>query len=356
MTEVAQTSAAGIVGHPADDVVLSVRDLVTVFEGGRRRPPVQAVRSVSFDLHRGERLGLVGESGSGKSALALSILGLLEPPGKVIGGSVVLNGRDLQKLSDRAMGRVRGNEISLIYQDPMSALDPVKTIGYQMTEAIRAHDRSISRANARRRAAELLTDVDVPHADRRLDDYPHQYSGGMRQRVLIAIALANNPDVIVADEPTTALDVTTQAQVLALLDRLASERGAAILLITHNLGVVAGFCDTVRVMYAGRLVEGASTDALFRRRAHPYTDALLRSVPRSDRMITGPLPAIAGAPPNLAALGSGCAFEPRCPLGHEREICRTSAPPVQRLTDSGGNQRLSECHFAQEQLDLAVSP
>lgn len=340
---------------PADDVVLSVRDLVTIFEGGRRRPPVQATRSVSFDLHRGERLGLVGESGSGKSATALAILGLLEPPGKVLSGSVILNGRDLRGLSERAMRRVRGNEMSLVYQDPMSALDPVRTIGYQLTEVIQAHDRSISRANARKRAVELLTDVDVPQAERRLDDYPHQYSGGMRQRVLIAIALANNPDVIVADEPTTALDVTTQAQVLALLDRLATERRTAILLITHNLAVVAGFCDTVRVMYAGRLVEGASTKALFARRAHPYSDALLRSVPRADRMITGPLPAIPGAPPNLAALGTGCAFEPRCPLGHGRELCRTTAPPVRVLPDVSGGERISECHFAEEQLGLVVT-
>jgi oligopeptide/dipeptide ABC transporter ATP-binding protein len=355
MSDVLETAAPAPVQQPADDVVLSVRDLVTIFETGRRRPPVQAVRSVSFDLHRGERLGLVGESGSGKSATALAILGLLESPGKVVSGSVILNGRDLRTLSERAMGQVRGKEISLVYQDPMSALDPVKTIGYQLIEVIRTHDRSISRANARRRAVELLTDVDVSNAERRLDDYPHQYSGGMRQRVLIAIALANDPDVLVADEPTTALDVTTQAQVLSLLDRLASERGAAILLITHNLGVVAGFCDTVRVMYAGRLVEGASTRALFSRRAHPYSDALLRSVPRSDRMITGPLPAIPGAPPNLAALGGGCAFEPRCALGHGRELCRTSAPPVQVLPDAGGRERTSECHYVQEQLESAVS-
>jgi oligopeptide/dipeptide ABC transporter ATP-binding protein len=333
------------------DPVLSVRDLETVFDGARGQPPVRAVRSISFDLHRGERLGLVGESGSGKSAAALSILGLLEPPGRVLGGSVVLNGRDLRTVGERAMQGIRGREISLIYQDPMSALDPVKTIGYQLTEVLRAHDRSISRSAARRRAAQLLTDVDVSDAARRLDDYPHQYSGGMRQRVMIAIALANDPDVIVADEPTTALDVTTQAQVLALLDRLATERGAAILLITHNLGVVAGFCDTVRVMYAGRLVESASTDAIFDRRAHPYSDALLRSVPRADRLVSGPLPAIPGAPPNLAALGPGCAFEPRCPLGHGREVCRTTAPPTAKLPDSDDGLRTAECHFASEQLE-----
>jgi oligopeptide/dipeptide ABC transporter ATP-binding protein len=182
-----------------------------------------------------------------------------------------------------------------------------------------------------------------------LDDYPHQYSGGMRQRVVIAIAIANNPDVIIADEPTTALDVTTQAQVLALLDRLASEHHAAILLITHNLGVVAGFCDRVMVMYAGRLVETASTAGLFKRRAHPYSDALLRSVPRPDMITRGLLPAIPGAPPNLGELGPGCAFEPRCPLGKGRETCRTVPPPVQVLADIDG-ERTTECHYAQEQI------
>jgi oligopeptide/dipeptide ABC transporter ATP-binding protein len=316
---------------------------------------VRAVRSISFQLRRGERLGLVGESGSGKSAAALSILGLLEPPGRIVGGRVMLNGRDLRTLGDRALQAIRGKEISLIYQDPLSALNPVKTIGRQLTEVIRTHDRNISRAAARRRAAQLLTDVDVTDASRRLDDYPHQYSGGMRQRVMIAIALANNPDVIIADEPTTALDVTTQAQVLALLDRFATERGSAILLITHNLGVVAGFCDTVRVMYAGRLVEGASTNALFHRRAHPYSDALLRAVPRADRIMSGPLPAIPGAPPNLAALPVGCSFEPRCPLGHGRTVCRTEAPALKTLADGSG-QRLSECHFAEEQLERVEGP
>jgi oligopeptide/dipeptide ABC transporter ATP-binding protein len=336
------------------ELVLSVRDLVTEFDAGRRRPPVRAVRSISFDLRRGERLGLVGESGSGKSAAALSILGLLDPPGRVVSGAVTLNGRDLRTIGERAMQKVRGKEISLIYQDPLSALDPVKTIGKQITEAIHAH-QSVSRAVARRRAAELLRDVDVPDAEKRLDDYPHQYSGGMRQRVVIAIALANNPDVIIADEPTTALDVTTQAQVLSLLDRLASERHSAILLITHNLGVVAGFCDRVMVMYAGRIVESASTDGLFERRAHPYTDALLRSVPRSDRITHGPLAAIAGAPPNLATLGPGCAFEPRCPLGKGRELCQTTAPPVRELPDSGRETRTTECHYATEQFEGATA-
>jgi oligopeptide/dipeptide ABC transporter ATP-binding protein len=325
------------------ETVLSVRGLETVFEGGGGL--VRAVRGVSFDVQRGEKVGIVGESGSGKSAMALSILRLIEPPGRIVGGSVELNGRDLMTLSEREFERVRGREISLVYQDPMSALDPVKTIGSQLAETLREHDRDLSRKAARRAAVELLRDVEVPAPERRLDDYPHQYSGGMRQRVMIASALANRPDVVIADEPTTALDVTTQAQVLTLLDRLVSERGAAVLLITHNLGLVAEFCGTVRVMYAGRLVESADTRTLFRAPAHPYSDALLRSVPRADRLERGPLQTIAGSPPNLAALGPGCSFEPRCPLGAGRERCRGDAPDSREV-----GPRLAECHYAEEQL------
>ncbi|RKQ92837.1 peptide/nickel transport system ATP-binding protein [Solirubrobacter pauli] len=328
----------------SDDPVLSVDGLETVFH--THAGTVRAVRGISFDLARGERMGIVGESGSGKSAMVLSILGLIEPPGEVLGGSVKVNGRELVGRPERELQRVRGKEISLIYQDPMSALDPVKTIGRQLVETIRQHDRSISRGAARKAAAELLRDVEVPQPERRLDDYPHQYSGGMRQRVMIASALANRPDVVIADEPTTALDVTTQAQVLELLNRLVSERGAAVLLITHNLGIVAEFCDTVRVMYAGRLVEGADTRSLFRAPAHPYSDALLRAVPRADRLQRGPLPAIEGAPPNLAELPPGCAFEPRCPLGSGRPECRGEAPANRPVADG----RVAECHHAEEQL------
>jgi oligopeptide/dipeptide ABC transporter ATP-binding protein len=327
------------------DPVLAVEDLHTVFETAAGT--VRAVRGVSFELRRGERLGVVGESGSGKSAMALSILGLVEPPGRVTGGTVRLNGRVVSDLGERDWQRVRGKEVSLIFQDPMSALDPVKSIGAQLVETIRQHDGAISRRGARARAIELLRDVEVPEPDRRLDDYPHQYSGGMRQRVMIASALANEPDVVIADEPTTALDVTTQAQVLLLLDRLASERGAAILLITHNLGIVAEFCDTVRVMYAGRIVEAADTHAIFAQPAHPYSEALLRSIPRADQLVRGPLPAIGGWPPDLADLPPGCAFEPRCPLGAGRDDCRVRAP-VARALD--GPARTAECHHAEEQL------
>jgi oligopeptide/dipeptide ABC transporter ATP-binding protein len=343
---------AGGSGPEDGEIVLRVANLRTEFVS--REATVHAVRDVSFDLRRREKLGIVGESGCGKSALALSILGLIEPPGRLAGGEVWLNGRDIARLSDRQLQRIRGREISLIFQDPMSALDPVKTIGDQLTEGLLRHQRGIGRKGARKRAVELLREVEVPLAERRLADYPHQYSGGMRQRVMIAIALANEPNVLIADEPTTALDVTTQAQVLDLLQRLVTEHHAAVILITHNLGIVAEFCDSVQVMYAGRLVERASTDSVFTRPTHPYTEALLKSVPRPDRLQRGPLPSIPGAPPNLAHLPPGCSFEPRCPFGHGRDVCVKTPPPPIRL--GPGGQIESECHFARERYDAALGP
>jgi oligopeptide/dipeptide ABC transporter ATP-binding protein len=332
-------------GSGGPDNVLSVRNLRTEFRG--KGGSVQAVRDVSFELRRGETIAIVGESGSGKSALALSVLRLIEPPGRVVGGEVWLNGRDITRLSERQMQRVHGREIAVVFQDPTTALNPVKTIGAQIVEAVRQHQPGLRKSAARRLAAELLRDVEVPAAERRLDEYPHEYSGGMRQRVMIAIALANSPDVLIADEPTTALDVTTQAQVMDMLARVVGERGTAVMLITHNLGVVAGFCDFVFVMYAGRLVERGPTDSLFRRPVHPYTEALLASVPRPDRLEKGPLRAIPGAPPNLAALPAGCPFAPRCSLGADREICRTVTPaPVEVVVH--GHRTVSECHFAAE--------
>ncbi len=326
------------------DFVLEVRDLETNYY--TNDGVVQAVRKVSLEIERGHRVGVVGESGSGKSALALSILGLIEPPGRVVGGSVLLNGRDISSFSDRQLQQVRGKEVSLVFQDPMTALDPVKTIGAQIVEAIQRHQR-VGGAAARRAAVSLLRDVEVPHAERRLDDYPHQYSGGMRQRVMIAIALANEPDLVVADEPTTALDVTTQAQVLDVLERLVTERNTAVMLITHNLGIVAEFCDRVFVMYAGRVVERADADVLFARPAHPYSEALLRSVPRPDRLQRGPLPTIQGFPPSLANLPPGCPFEPRCPVGHGVELCATQVPPPVFLGDAD-DPVVAECHFAED--------
>jgi oligopeptide/dipeptide ABC transporter ATP-binding protein len=325
--------------------VLSVRNLSTVYQ--TKDATVHAVRDVSFDLRQTERLGIVGESGSGKSALALSILGLIEPPGRVEAGEIVLGGRDIAKLSDRELGPVRGKEISLVLQDPATALDPVKTIGGQIIEALAAHEPRIKRAVARRRAAELLRDVEIPNAERRLDDYPHQYSGGMRQRVAIAIAIALNPTVLIADEPTTALDVTTQAQVLALLDRLVEEHQMTVILITHNLGIVSEFCDSVSVMYAGRLVESSSVEHIFEAPTHPYSEALLNCVPNPERLSQGPLPAIGGSPPDLSSLPSGCAFAPRCPVGREIERCHREFP-VPHLVAGPAGEASVECHFAEE--------
>ena len=326
----------------AHDSVLSVRELYTEFVTAEGIFP--AVQGVSFDVPRGGKVGIVGESGSGKSALALSILRLIGAPGRTTRGEVWLNGRDLMRLRDREMESIRGREISLIFQDPMTALDPVKSIGRQIMEGLRRHQKLSTKA-LRARAIELLREVEIPSAERRLDDYPHQYSGGMRQRVMIAIALANEPDLIVADEPTTALDVTTQAQVLDVLERLVADHGTAVILITHNLGIVAEFCDQVQVMYAGRMVEKAGTEDIFKRPIHPYSEALLESVPRPDRLDRGPLPSIPGFPPSLANLPEGCSFEPRCPLGNGREVCvREHPPPI----EVGDGRVVAECHFADD--------
>jgi len=337
-------TGATAVGEPA----LSVRNLSTVFEDGKRT--VHAVRDVSFEMRPTERLGVVGESGSGKSALALSILGLIEPPGRVLGGEIRLAGRDISKLSDRQLGAVRGKDIALVLQDPMSALDPVKTIGSQVIEAITAHNPDLRRAAARKRAAELLGEVDIPQAERRLDDYPHQYSGGMRQRVAIAMAIANNPSVLIADEPTTALDVTTQSQVLALLDRLVEQHRTAVILITHNLGIVSDFCDSIAVMYAGRFVETSGVDHIFESPTHPYSEALLKCVPNPERLAEGPLPAITGFPPDLAQLPLGCSFQPRCPVGHEIPECRRQAPQPHTVEGPAGPASV-ECHFAEQRIN-----
>lgn len=330
--------------------VLEVRGLRTEFRA--KTGTVAAVRDVDLSVRPLQRLAVVGESGSGKSAMAMSIVGLLQPPGKVVDGSIKLRGRELRGLSDREMSAVRGKQISLVFQDPMSALDPIRTVGAQLVEVIRQH-QDISRRTARRQAEELLGDVGVADAGRRMSDYPHQYSGGMRQRVLIAMALANSPDVVIADEPTTALDVTTQAQVLSLLDRLTRERGTALLMITHNLGVVAGFCDSVKVMYAGQIVEEASSERLFASPEHPYTQALLDCVLRPDQAQPSPLAAIPGSPPDLAKPLVGCAFQPRCRFAGGHDICATTEPdPIQ--IGAGGSTSTARCHFA-GQLDTEAT-
>jgi oligopeptide/dipeptide ABC transporter ATP-binding protein len=286
-------------------------------------------------------VGIVGETGSGKTALALSLLGLIDPPGQIVAGRVSIGGESVDIHDDRRMQRVRGKRIALVYQDAMNALDPVRSIGAQLAEAIGVHQSNLKPAALRKRVVDLLNDVEIPNAERRLGAYPHEFSGGMRQRVLIAMALANEPEIVVADEPTTALDVTTQVQVLALLDRLVTDRHAAVILITHNLAIVAGFCDTVNVMYAGRIVEKAASSDLFRRPVHPYTSALLRSVPTAQAKTKRRLPTIGGAPPDLAQLQTGCAFAPRCPSADR--ICAAAPPPIVWDDQSSA---FAECHFA----------
>jgi len=298
-----------------------VTGLTTPFH--RAAGPVRAVDNVSLQLRRGETLGLVGESGSGKSMTAMSILRLVQPPGETIGGPVEFNGRkDLLELSEREMRRIRGAEIALIFQEPMTALNPVFTIGDQIAEAILVHGQG-SRAAAHEKAVELLAAVKIPDPAKRVRDYPHQLSGGMRQRVLIAIALACQPLLLIADEPTTALDVTVQAEILDLLHEMKETFHLALLLITHDLGVVAGHADRVAVMYAGRIVEEGPVRRIFQAPAHPYTRGLLASIPGGSRGQR--LAAIEGTVPNLASLPPGCAFEPRCPKRFDK--CPTAPPP-----------------------------
>ena len=291
--------------------LLEISGLVVTFP----RPDgtaVPVVRGLSLAVGRGEFVGLVGESGCGKSMAALAVLGLVPPPGRIAGGSIRLEGRELVGCSEPELRAIRGRRVGLVFQEPAAALNPVLTVGHQVVEAIRAHRRT-STADARRRAVELLARLALPEPERRLRDYPHQLSGGQRQRVLLAIALAAGPDLLIADEPTTALDVTVQAQVLELLAELRRELGLAVLLITHDLAVVAGSCDRVAVAYAGRVVEEGSVAELFGAPLHPYTRGLLASVPRLGRPAPrGALPSIPGQVPSPADLPAGCAFHPRC--------------------------------------------
>jgi peptide/nickel transport system ATP-binding protein len=314
--------------------VLDIRDLQTHFftDDG----VVKAVDGVSFSLDAGEVLGLVGESGSGKSVTGFSILRLVDPPGRVVGGEILFHGQDLAQLSNREMRSLRGNRIAMIFQDPMMTLNPVLRIETQMVEAVRAHER-ISHAAARDRAITTLAKVGIPSPAERLAAYPHQFSGGMRQRVAIAIALLNGPELIVADEPTTALDVTIQSQILAEVQELARETGTALIWITHDLAVVAGLADKISVMYAGRIVESGPTDQVLAAPQHPYTAGLLGSIPghgrRGERLTQIP-----GMAPSMSRLPAGCAFAPRCDLASE--ICRSTAPMV---TETGAGQGY-RCH------------
>jgi len=291
---------------------------------------VRAVRGVSYDVHPGETIGLVGESGSGKSVSNLALMGLVpKPPGKIDGGRALYHGQDLLGLSERQMQTVRGNKIAMIFQDPMTALNPLMTIEQQMAEMTRLH-LGLTRKQARQQATEMLELVGISSPAERLRDYPHQFSGGMRQRVMIAMALSCEPDLLIADEPTTALDVTIQAQILELLADLQSRRGTSIILITHDLGVVAGVCHRVMVMYAGRIVEQANVADLFAAPRHPYTIGLLGSLPRYDGRESELLQAIPGQPPDLSLLPPGCSFRPRCPFAIED--CTEIDPPLTEVT------------------------
>ncbi|MCI0547857.1 MAG: ABC transporter ATP-binding protein [Candidatus Rokubacteria bacterium] len=309
------------------DVLLDVRDLHTQFVTSRG--VVRAVDGVSWDVRPGETVALVGESGCGKSVSALSVMRLVAAPaGRIVQGAIRFKGRDLLTLSENEMRRIRGSEIAMIFQEPMTSLNPVLTIGRQLTEPLEVH-LGLAIAPARTRAAELLAMVGIPDPERRLAQYPHQFSGGMRQRMMIAMALACNPALILADEPTTALDVTIQAQILELMKDLSRRLGAAMLIITHNLGVVARYADRVNVMYAGKIVERGTAAEIYRNPRHPYTLGLLRSVPRLDEPRKAKLVPIPGQPPDLTRLPTGCAFAPRCPYVIER--CRAEVPPLEPL-------------------------
>ncbi len=315
--------------------VLSIRDLSVSFGTGRGR--VRAVADLSLEVAAGETLAIVGESGSGKSVTALSVLRLIpEPPGSIDGGEIRFGGVDLLGLDKRGIRKIRGNRIAMIFQEPMSSLNPVLTVGLQVGEPIRVH-RKTPWTETMEEVARLLARVAIPDAKSRLASYPHQYSGGMRQRVMIAMSLACQPELIIADEPTTALDVTVQAQILALLKRLTRETGSALVLITHDLGVVARYADRVAVMYAGRIVETASARDLYSRPRHPYTQGLLASVPRLDADRKHRLLPIEGQPPDLAHLPAGCAFAPRC--SHVAERCRLERPPLEAVAE----QHLKAC-------------
>jgi len=320
-----------VVHSPVVATLLEVESLQTHFStsGG----VVRAVDGVSWDVQEGETVALVGESGCGKSVSALSVMRLVAAPaGRIVGGRILFKGRDLLTLSEEEMRRLRGREIAMIFQEPMTSLNPVLTVGRQLTEGLEIH-LGMETAAARRRAGELLAMVGIPDPERRLPQYPHQFSGGMRQRMMIAMALACNPSLILADEPTTALDVTIQAQILELLKDLSRRLGVAMLIITHNLGVVARYADRVNVMYAGRIVERGTARELYGHPRHPYTLGLLKSVPRLDEPRRQRLDPIDGQPPDLTRLPTGCAFGPRCTFRVER--CVSEIPPLRPISAGG---------------------
>jgi oligopeptide transport system ATP-binding protein len=319
--------------------LLAVNNLRTYFF--TRSGVVKAVDDVSFVIKQGETLGVVGESGCGKSVTALSIMRLVAtPPGKIVSGEITFNGEDILEKSQRELTDLRGSKISMIFQDPMTSLNPVYTVGFQIAETVKRHRKDVSNDQAWKRAVEMLDLVRIPDAKRRARNYPHEFSGGMRQRVMIAIALACNPQLLIADEPTTALDVTIQAQVLELMKGLSKEFGTAVMLITHDLGVVAGTCEYVNVMYAGHVVESAPVGQIFDTPAHPYTVGLLRSIPRLNEARGAKLTPIAGQPPDLSKEIIGCPYASRCPKVQSR--CRQERP---ELMPVGRGVQLAACFY-----------
>ena len=327
----------------AGDDVLTVDNLTVSFQSDDGL--VNAVRGVSYRVRPGEAMGIVGESGSGKSVSSMAVMGLLPKTARIT-GSVKFRGRELLDLNEREYAKLRGSKIAMIFQDPLTSLNPVYTIGYQIAEAVLAH-HDVSKKAARDRAIELLGTVGIPFPGQRVDSYPHELSGGMRQRIVIAIAMANDPDVIIADEPTTALDVTVQAQVLEALEAARAETGAALILITHDLGVIAGHAERICVMYAGKLVETGKTDDVFYRPRMPYTLGLLSSLPRLDRVEHERLTPIKGSPPSALNLPPGCPFSPRCPL--EESICHEKEPELLQVGDIG---HAAACHFRDRIADV----
>ncbi|NNG85250.1 ABC transporter ATP-binding protein [Streptomyces sp. NHF165] len=322
--------------------LLEVRDLHVDFH--TRDGVIKAVNGVNYSVDAGETLAVLGESGSGKSVTAQAIMGILDmPPGRIPKGEILFHGKDMLAMGKEERRKIRGARIAMIFQDALSSLNPVLTVGYQLGEMFRVH-QGASRKEAKAKAVELMDRVKIPAAKARVSDYPHQFSGGMRQRIMIAMALALEPDLIIADEPTTALDVTVQAQVMELLADLQREYNMGLILITHDLGVVADVADKIAVMYAGRIVETAPVKQLYAAPAHPYTRGLLDSIPRLDRK-GQELYAIKGLPPNMAQVPQGCAFHPRCPMA--QDVCRTELPPLAEV----GAGRGSACHFWKETLD-----
>jgi oligopeptide transport system ATP-binding protein len=318
-----------------DEVILQVKDLKTYFHVDEG--VVKAVDGVTFDLRKGETLGIVGESGSGKSVTNLSVINMIpNPPGRIAGGQVLFMGKDLLKLSINELRSIRGNKISMIFQDPMTSLNPYLRISTQMVETIVLH-QDMDKNAAKERAIEMLKLAGIPAPEKRIDQYPHQFSGGMRQRVMIAMGLSCNPEVLIADEPTSALDVTIQAQILDIIKDLTARLGTAVILITHSLGVVAGMCDTICVMYAGRIVERGPTNEIFKEPKHPYTQGLIKSVPRLDKTSGDRLFSIRGQPPNVIDLPDCCPFYPRCDKA--MDVCKRKYPPSKDL----GNGHAVSC-------------